>query len=1127
MRKIIITFILLSFGSLSAESLYENSLENADQLKKTIFSQMNSYVCVPYLFKMSEMKYLCGTDAVLSVFDKVKNTSTNDFAAMIAEGLYDDIELKSGKKDVSVYVTNGSTINRWKIAKENYLGLNDLYSPSADVKNSSFVNAFVSSPDGYLLADNYLSGYFGPAVMDSEVSVSSPGILMIDSDSEYVLYCGGAVVVDNTGNKRRVMRFAAVSRGKTPFRVKFMCRGSSESYSFSRIRITLLDAKFKKTKQKDIKEKGNITPLEDPAAMALEKSGEYDLLADYLSDLGSIDAGYFYRKALNKNSECRLNYADWLYREYGNGAMLSSVTDFGDNPKRDERLFEMKKLVSEKRYFEALPLCEKLLEEKPTYDCRKNYIWILYNVSLNARFSAECDKFAADYPEDIDIMILRVYKDIQLTGSSDNKTISAVLSKSRGRGFAKKIYSKLSAEGKYSAAAAVAERYYKYGENDFTLMYCNSLIEKGEERKAVKILLSQSVKGESFALYAILDSLERKKTSAKGMYFEKLRYLAPENSSLDGFDRYVSDGNFSGMFDAYRSTDKIEKEINIFVRNGLPVERDILFSGDYVIAFRGGKMRAFREYLVYIRNDSDADEYGEVRIPSGSQIAAIRVYYRDGTFSDSYRTSNGGKLGNVSIDGARPDSLLHVAYELNTFDYNYSGSRFFSSMIFSFQEYWRSMKSGEVKLINRSGEEIKLYNSMNIPVDSARYQDETISQFKVENIQPKKRENNSGYFSESLISYALWNVRSEAEFCEIIKSRNHESDVHIPESALVKDTEDSLIESVCSYVNSAVESAGGFDYAPADFNLMLARKKGDIEDKAYFAKYILEKYGIEARIAYVRAPYAAEMEFFNDRFKGVLLYVRKKDSGAIWIDFSSKYYSCGTVSSEYTGETAAVISDKGIDFIKVKSSLPGKVRTEWKISAADRKFSFKTDFSGELLRYKSYFTDRRYIEKNLLTMLQIYKADIAFDSFEYFDSRMSFSGLGTISLANAETGHDMILSPFLRDSAVSQYSLSVERESAVVVDEPLDEEDSYEYILPDKYLFCGVESKKRIVYGNAFAEFTIEKKKGSRVLKAVQKVYLPKCRIKISDYPEFSRFCIDIKKEEKYQAVIKSDEKNN
>jgi len=51
----------------------------------------------------------------------------------------------------------------------------------------------------------------------------------------------------------------------------------------------------------------------------------------------------------------------------------------------------------------------------------------------------------------------------------------------------------------------------------------------------------------------------------------------------------------------------------------------------------------------------------------------------------------------------------------------------------------------------------------------------------------------------------------------------------------------------------------------------------------------------------------------------------------------------------------------------------------------------------------------------------------------------------------------------------------------------------------------------------------LTKKKGSLVLKAVQKLVIPKLGISVEDYTKFADFCAKVKAEEKYQLLISPD----
>ena len=100
---------------------------------------------------------------------------------------------------------------------------------------------------------------------------------------------------------------------------------------------------------------------------------------------------------------------------------------------------------------------------------------------------------------------------------------------------------------------------------------------------------------------------------------------------------------------------------------------------------------------------------------------------------------------------------------------------------------------------------------------------------------------------------------------------------------------------------------------------------------------------------------------------------------------------------------------------------------------------------------------------------------------------------------------------------------SVERFSPVIISESINDEDVFEYTLPERFLETEISRVKKLSFGNCSAEFILNKKKGSQVLKAVQRLVIPKGEIDAADYVKFTEFCVNVKAEEKYQLLISPD----
>ncbi|MBP9023116.1 MAG: hypothetical protein KBH06_07935 [Spirochaetes bacterium] len=1120
MKKILVLIAALISFNLFGLPLYEDSSEKLDAVIKQLDANPDNASCAPLLFNLCSFNYLMGTDELIKYLKAFTLKTKNPALYSIAFGLKDEIEILSAKKEKSDYVKSKSVLMSWKLSTQSEFGYNDLYFPSAET--GPMKNIMISSAEGYFISDNYLHSFSGTAVLDSSVSVGSDGILMVDSNAEYVVYSDGKKVIDNTGSLRKTMRLIAVSKGRSDIKIKLNLFQADSSYQSSKMRVVLLDKKFRPIAQTSVKGKGKLSDMDDPALAELIKQKKYFETAEYLSNLGSMLAGDYYKKALSSGINCRYQYASWVYLKYGNGEMLASLTGITETPDREERVFLMKKMVSEERFFEALAECKKLISEKRTYDCEKNYIWILYKLSLNKMFYSEAAEFIKKYPDNTEVIQLILYKDLELKGTCDKDMLHAVLSGGAARGIRKSLYMKYMKEGEYLKALSVVDKYHKQGENDFTLMYVRALIDSGKVSEARKILLKMTALNESYEAYYLLDLMERKSGSGAGMYYSKMLALKPENAALAEYLSYSESSVLVNVFEKYRNRNKIDSEIADFVKNQKQPRHDSLFKGDYILMTEGGKFSVFKEFLVYVRSDSDADEYGEIQLPSGAEIIRARVYHPDGTFNDSYRISNAGRTY-ITVDGVRPNSLLHVAYRTRVYDYTYFGSKYYSSFMFNIQDYWRSLKYAEVKLINRSREKTVLYNSSLIKIEEAVYPDETILSFAAENIQPRKKENYSGYYSKSLLSYAFWNIRSESDFDKIIAKKNYNKNISLPEGVKDLKSDDEKIKVIYDYINSMIETRGGFDYSLRSYDLMFTSKKADAEDKAYLAADMLKEAGIDAYPAFVRNSFVRNGQFFSERFSAILLYVKRKNAAPMWLDFSNKYYPAGVVSDSHSGETALIFTGNGVDSAVVQSSEDRKTVSQFKIDVKTKKFDYNSFFYGDYVYLRQYFDDERFNEKNVLTLMEAYRADAAFDKLIITKDKFSFSASGIISFKSADAGKDYIIFPFMHNSNASAYARSVERSSPVVISESVNDENVFEYTLPERFISIEFDKVRKYTFGKCSAEFTLNKKKGSPVLKAVQKLYIPKGEISVEDYTKFAEFCANVKTEEKYQLLISAD----
>ncbi|HPJ16459.1 MAG TPA: hypothetical protein PLJ39_15405, partial [Spirochaetota bacterium] len=201
MKKIFVLSAALISFKLFGLPIYEDSSEKMNAVMQQLEANPDDPACAPLLFNLCNFNYFMGTDKLIKYFNQFASKTKNPALYSIAFGLKDEIEIMSGKKDKSDYVKSKSAIMSWKLSTQKEFGYNDLYFSSNEKKPAK--NIVISSDEGYFISDNYLRSFSGTAVLNSSVSAGADGILMIDSNSEYIVYSDGKMVIDNTGSLRK------------------------------------------------------------------------------------------------------------------------------------------------------------------------------------------------------------------------------------------------------------------------------------------------------------------------------------------------------------------------------------------------------------------------------------------------------------------------------------------------------------------------------------------------------------------------------------------------------------------------------------------------------------------------------------------------------------------------------------------------------------------------------------------------------------------------------------------------------------------------------------------------------------------------------------------------------------
>ena len=117
----------------------------------------------------------------------------------------------------------------------------------------------------------------------------------------------------------------------------------------------------------------------------------------------------------------------------------------------------------------------------------------------------------------------------------------------------------------------------------------------------------------------------------------------------------------------------------------------------------------------------------------------------------------------------------------------------------------------------------------------------------------------------------------------------------------------------------------------------------------------------------------------------------------------------------------------------------------------------------------------------------------------------------------------MIFRPVLQSSSIYGYINYPERQTELIIEEPISEEDEYHYILPKSYLNASIHDKFTVESSFGRAEIITTKQKGSVSLTVYRKITVNATKIKPQDYKEFLQFCLDLKAIEFKNITIYED----
>jgi hypothetical protein len=343
-----------------------------------------------------------------------------------------------------------------------------------------------------------------------------------------------------------------------------------------------------------------------------------------------------------------------------------------------------------------------------------------------------------------------------------------------------------------------------------------------------------------------------------------------------------------------------------------------------------------------------------------------------------------------------------------------------------------------------------------------------------------------------------------------------------------KNPEETILN-IYTYIQNNFIYLKGSHFSPVNVNELIYRKKGTSRQLILLMKSMMQYYGYSSYLALIR-PFnsTSPSSWYSSRtYNNLLLYIPLSYKKKIWIDFSSKYYSLGTVSPQYTGEKAVIIFRKGFLTQKVQLHKQHTKELIFKIavkSSGNCSMSLNAHLKGYYSVLKSYFENREKREDRLVYYMNTFMPLFILKKYswiEYGKQNFSFTIKGEGLQVAAVGKRSLILSPVLNKSSLKRYFRYYKRKLPLHLEKDIHEKEKYIYNLPEKYISLKINKIFSDSTSNGRFIIKIIKNKGSCKLTVTKRLIVKHCIIKPADYKRFMQFYLKLRNAENYTVLLR------
>lgn len=876
------------------------------------------------------------------------------------------------------------------------------------------------------------------------------------------------------------------------------------------------------------------------------KAEGYFQMGNYLHELESAEALRFYTRALSIEKSARHRYfLGQCMIEQSKGERDSALYMEGRRILREcaaehrafipGRLIILQELMEQRRYLEACTAGRDLLRQAPGYLPLHLELSNLYaRLEYEKEFMDEIERFRKVFP----LSSLPPLSQAEYYRKRNPERCARLCTEILSAGYQRRALEMLIAlEQQREAYATVLKLISKHNAlEDFKKEHIDTLILSGDYRGAKEALFKHIIEKDDPAMYLRIGLIAYLTGDDPSMNWRKALSMDPSNFSIGDLLSYLESRKMNHPFTTHRTARGEEYIAGGFSEGRGSDSFRVLFRGSVILLNRDGSNRAFNEEVIYIRDQRGVERWGEYRVALRGTVQPVRIrmYQRDGSFTDSERIERVNGTSYITLANLKEDSIAHIAYYIDN-PFSLPGNSGFVSIPFTqIQDFNEPVEDYALRIVAPNDMELNFSTSAGVKPVSEKLDDSFVYSIRLRNLPSVSRESFSGNSLNCLPFYAVSSMRDLRDLSQWYGGMVRDAfrrDVGNEHRRFSGKTVGEIVRRVHEFVSRDVDLSGNLVYYPDRAQNTEYKRRGTAEDKAMLAKSLLGDAGVRSYIALARPRDLPDIGDFvsPEVFTHVLVYVPVSMGNAIWLDYSKQFNGCGIVDEKIENSMTIVLVGERYELKEIRGCCQSGLSADYLFRLDSRgnarcELAFK--FYGRYGDLRNSFRSRRSQEEMIHSYFGEFIPSLGVESYalanlDTWESPLAITIKGDCFALTPPPADTIILQPLRNRSELGRYVATHTRKYPLHIEAPVNESERYTFVVPKEFVSSTVAKTLYLSCRFGYALVSMKKTEGGRDLVVEKEVHMNAARIEPAEYGEFLDFCLRLKEAEEQTIILR------